>query len=97
MVLSESQGEEEETANHNAFFCSAPWKEYSSLSTFDPDIQVFTKLQAMESEKESEKNWKKNWKVSDSCGSHSIQLTTPLFGFQKSTTQNSDSVIIKIN
>lgn len=55
MVLSESQGEEEETANHNAFFCSAPWKEYSSLSTFDPDIQVFTKLQAMESEKESEK------------------------------------------
>lgn len=55
MVLSESQGEEEEAANHNAFFCSAPWKEYSSLSTFDPDIQVFTKLQAMESEKESEK------------------------------------------
>ena len=31
------------------------------------------------------KIWK-NGKGSDSCGSHSIQLTTPLFGFQKSKT-----------
>ena len=54
MVLSESQGEEEEATNHNAFFCSAPWKD-SSASTFDPDIPAFTRLQAMESEKESEK------------------------------------------
>lgn len=55
MVLSETQGEEEEATNHNAFFCSAPWKEYSSVFTFDPDIPVFTRLQTMESAKESEK------------------------------------------
>jgi len=55
MVLSESQGEEEEATTYNAFFCSSPWKDYSSAFTFDPDIPVFTRLQTMESEKESEK------------------------------------------
>ena len=54
MVLSESQEEEEEATNHNAFSCSAPWKDFSAF-TFDPDIPAFKRLQAMESEEESEK------------------------------------------